>query len=135
MKIYTVELTTPKLEHVVTIDVEAGSFGGAEREARKLYDWAKPVTVKAVRLNEDPTADYDSKLQYIPLTGEQKSLLTCYILMTTKYREGERDAWESLSQEVDEQGRPSYPNASSNYKFWADLGGRLEEIRTIMDNI
>lgn len=50
MKLYTVELTTPKLEHVVTIDVEAGSFGGAEREARKLYDWAKPVTVKAVRL-------------------------------------------------------------------------------------
>ena len=108
MKLYTVELTTPKLEHVVTIDVEAGSFGGAEREARKLYDWAKPVTVKAVRLNEDPTANYDNKLQYIPLTGEQKSLLTCYILMTTKYREGERDAWESLSQEVDEQGKPSY---------------------------
>lgn len=75
MKLYTVELTTPKLEHVVTIDVEAGSFGGAERAARKLYDWAKPITVKAVRLNEDPTADYGSKLQYIPLTGEQKSLL------------------------------------------------------------
>lgn len=54
MKLYTVELTTPKLEHVVTIDVEAVSFGGAEREARKLYDWAKPVTVKAIRLNEDP---------------------------------------------------------------------------------
>lgn len=70
MKLYTVELTTPKLEHVVTIDVEAESFGGAEREARKLYDWAKPVTVKAVRLNEDPTANYDNKLQYIPLTGE-----------------------------------------------------------------
>lgn len=135
MSIYTVELTTPKLDHVVKLDVEAKSFGVAEREAKRQYDWAKPVTVKAVRLNEDPDASYDDKVNYIPLTGLQKSDLSCYILMTTKYREMERDAWERLSKDLDEQGKPEFPNAESNSRFWSDMIGKLEVILGVLNNV
>lgn len=135
MSIYTVELTTPKLDHVVKLDVEAKTFSGAEKEAKKQYDWAKPVTVKSIRLNEDPDASYDDKVNYIPLTGLQKSDLSCYILMTTKYRERERDSWERLSKELDDQGKPEFPNAASNYIFWVDMIKKLETISHILENV
>lgn len=134
MSIYTVELTTPKLDHVVKLDIEAKTFSGAEKEAKKQYDWAKPVTVKSIRLNEDPDASYDDRVNYIPLTGLQKSDLSCYILMTTKYRETERDAWERLSKELDDQGKPEFPNAASNYSFWVDMIKKLETISHILEN-
>lgn len=134
MSIYTVELTTPKLDHVVKLDIEAKTFSGAEKEAKKQYDWAKPVTVKSIRLNEDPDASYGDKVQFIPLTGDQKNDLYCYILMTTKSREEERDAWERLSKELDDQGKPEFPNAESNYSFWVDMIKKLETISHILEN-
>lgn len=135
MSIYTVELITPKLDHVVKLDIEAKTFSGAEKEAKKQYDWAKPVTVKSIRLNEDPDASYGDKVQFIPLTGDQKNDLYCYILMTTKSREEERDAWELLSKELDDQGKPEFPNAASNYSFWVDMIKKLETISHILENV
>ena len=134
MSIYTVELTTPKLDHVVKLDIEAKTFSGAEKEAKKQYEWAKPVTVKSIRLNEDPDASYGDKIQFIPLTGDQKNDLYCYILMTTKSREEERDAWERLSKELDDRGKPEFPNAASNYSFWVDMIKKLETISHILEN-
>lgn len=135
MSIYTVELITPKLDHVVKLDIEAKTFSGAEKEAKKQYDWAKPVTIKSIRLNEDPDASYGDKVQFIPLTGDQKNDLYCYILMTTKSREEERDAWELLSKELDDQGKPEFPNAASNYSFWVDMIKKLETISHILENV
>lgn len=69
----------------------------------------------------------------VTMTHEQWVTLTSYLLMTTNHRKGEREAWERLATETDENGKPSFPNAPSNAKFWADTERELEEIRTIID--
>ena len=45
------------------------------------------------------------------LTAEQCSKLSLYILMTTKTREGEAEAWEKLAEEKKEDGSPKYIRA------------------------
>lgn len=46
------------------------------------------------------------------LTAEQCSKLSLYILMTTKTREGEAEAWEKLAEEKREDGSPKYIHAA-----------------------
>lgn len=48
------------------------------------------------------------------LTAEQCSKLSLYILMTTKTREGEAEAWEKLAEEKKEDGSPKYIHAADN---------------------
>lgn len=55
-------------------------------------------------------------------------MLQCYILMTTKHREGELKAWEELAQETDENGAPKFKSAASNAKFWRDMELQLQQI-------
>ena len=69
----------------------------------------------------------------ITLTDEQANLLTCYILMTTNYRKGEKEAWESLAKETEKDGSPKFPIAPSNAKFWEETEVQLTEIRKIID--
>ena len=52
------------------------------------------------------------------LTAEQCSKLSLYILMTTKTREGEAEAWEKLAEEKKEDGSPKYIHAADNAQFW-----------------
>lgn len=74
-----------------------------------------------------------AKIKTVKLSLEQVVTLTTYILMTTNYRKGEREAWETLSQEKGENGEPAFPNAMSNAKFWAEEEIKLSEIRRILD--
>lgn len=130
MKNYIVVLTTPKLDHTVRCSVEANSFGGAEKAARQEYSWAKPLTVQAVYLDPNaPDTDYSDRKKAVTLASRQWDALTAYLLMSTKYREGERDAWRRLSAEKNADGTPVYKNAESNADFWEELTGQLEEIR------
>lgn len=69
----------------------------------------------------------------ITLTSEQWNILTCYILMTTQHRKGEKEAWEKLAQEKDENGQPRFKNAQSNADFYEKLEKELETIRNIID--
>lgn len=69
----------------------------------------------------------------ITMTHEQATTLVCYLLMTTNYRKGEREAWERLATEKKEDGTPRFPNAPSNAKFWADTEKEIEAIRKIID--
>ena len=55
------------------------------------------------------------------LTAEQCSKLSLYILMTTKTREGEAEAWEKLAEEKKEDGSPKYIHAADNAQFWREL--------------
>lgn len=134
MKHYTVQLVTPKLDHVVTETVEASSFGGAEKAARKAWEWAKPLTIKAIWVEENPDADYSDKEAHITLPGKLRNALTCYLLMSTKYREKERDAWRNLSKEIDEDGTPHFKNAESNADFWENMIQELKDVQEIIDN-
>ena len=49
------------------------------------------------------------------LTAEQCSKLSLYILMTTKTREGEAEAWEKLAEEKKEDGSPAGVRAEFPY--------------------
>ena len=69
----------------------------------------------------------------ITLTHEQANNLICYLLMTTNYRKGEREAWERLATEKKPDGTPKFPNAPSNARFWEDTERELDEIRQIID--
>lgn len=70
----------------------------------------------------------------VELTKEQVNTLVCYILMTTQHREKEREAWEELSKEMNEDGKPKFKNAKSNAEYYADLEFKLEEIRNVLDD-
>lgn len=70
----------------------------------------------------------------ITLTHDQATTLVSYILMTTNYRAGEKNAWEALSKELNEDGTPRYPNAKNNYEFWEEMGAAIEEIKEIINN-
>ena len=69
----------------------------------------------------------------VELTADQLNTLVCYILMTTNYREREREAWKSLAQETDENGQIKFKNAQSNYEYFTNLETELTEIRKILD--
>lgn len=79
--------------------------------------------------------DWGNTKRAVTLTNEQWSLLTTYILMSTSYRKGEQEAWESLSKETEADGTPTFKNAASNAKFYAEFEGKLEEIRKAIDSI
>lgn len=64
----------------------------------------------------------------VTLTNDQWSNLTCYLRMTTKYREGELGAWQELAKETDENGEQKFKNAPSNAEFWKMLILDIEEI-------
>jgi hypothetical protein len=70
----------------------------------------------------------------VELTKEQVNTLTCYILMTTQHRTGEREAWEKLSKEMNEDGTPKFKNAKSNAEYYANLEFKLEEIRNVLND-
>lgn len=73
-------------------------------------------------------------VKIITLTDEQASTLEVYLLITTKYRQGEIEASESLSRELDENGSPKYPKMKSNAKWWRKVNGTIEEIKTALKN-
>lgn len=76
---------------------------------------------------------WDERERSVSLTNAEWHRLVCYILMTTKYREGERKAWEHLASEVDASGAPVFPNAKANAEYWAEVDGSLELIKQKID--
>ena len=70
----------------------------------------------------------------VELTKEQANTLVCYILMTTQHRTREREAWEKLAKEMNEDGTPKFKHAESNAKYYAKLEEELTEIKEILDN-
>lgn len=67
------------------------------------------------------------------LTSEQRSKLSLYILMTTKTREGEAEAWEKLADEKNEDGSPKYVHAADNARFWKEFDADLNEILRVLE--
>lgn len=69
----------------------------------------------------------------IELTYEEISTISCYILMTTKYREGEAEAWERLAAEKNQDGSPKFKNAKSNARFWREETEKLIAIKNKLE--
>lgn len=56
----------------------------------------------------------------VTLTNDQWNTLVCYLRMSTKHREGERDAWQRLAEEKNPDGSPKFKNAADNAAFWQE---------------
>jgi len=71
----------------------------------------------------------------VTLTNADWSSLTCYILMTTKHREGELESWRNLAQEKDKDGKVKFSNAENNVTFWEGMIKDINRIRTTIDGV
>ena len=69
------------------------------------------------------------------LTFDEAQTLVCYILMTTKWREGEAEAWGELAKEMNADGNPTFPKAQSNADYFTELSDKLEAIKEKLDTI
>lgn len=84
-------------------------------------------------LTQTEAISWEQQPKTVTLTNELCSTLQCYILMTTKHREGELKAWEEMAQETDENGAPKFKNAASNAQFWRDMEPQLQQILEALD--
>lgn len=78
-------------------------------------------------------SNWENQSKTVTLTNAQWNKLTCYILMTTNYRKGEREAWETLSKELNEDGTPTFTKAPDNIKFWELMEKELNDIKTAIE--
>ena len=69
----------------------------------------------------------------VTLTEEEWTDLTTYILITTKHRVSEAEAWEKLAAEKCPDGSPRFPKAADNATFWREMSAKLERIRKQID--
>lgn len=70
----------------------------------------------------------------ITMSNEQWNELSCYLLRNTKARQGEIDAWERLSHELDDEGNIKFPNAKDMMKFETETRDKIEEIQKKIDS-
>ena len=76
---------------------------------------------------------WENKKCAIELTNSQWTTLEVYIRMTTKHRKEERECWEGLAKEKDENGDSIFKNAQSNAEFYDSLEKTLQEILQAID--
>ena len=90
--------------------------------------------------NEEPTEDeqveaWGRQERTVTLTNNDWSRLVCYLHMSTKYREGERDAWQSLAEEKNPDGSPKFTKAASNAAYWQEVIDDLERMLPKLDGM
>lgn len=78
--------------------------------------------------------EWEQEKKTITLTNEQWSSLTMYLNMSRTYREGEKEAWEKLAEELDNEGNPKFKNAESNAKFWKKMNETIKDIKAKVDD-
>lgn len=71
----------------------------------------------------------------VTLTNNQWSTLVCYLHMSTKHREGERDAWQNLAQEKNADGTPVFKSAASNAVYWQKVIDSLDAMLPKLDGM
>ena len=67
-------------------------------------------------------------LRTVTLTADQWNTLYFYLLTSTKYRNGEIEAWERLALEMNEDGSPKFIHAADNARYLRDQEKTLHEI-------
>ena len=66
------------------------------------------------------------------LTSQQRSTLSVFLLMTTKYREDQEKACRKLSKELDDDGNPIYPNMAANADWWRSAIDTVDEVIALL---
>jgi len=78
--------------------------------------------------------EWEQKKKTVTLTNGQWSSLTMYLNMSRAYREDEKNAWEKLAEELDEEGNPKFKHAASNAEFWKKMNETIKIIKTKVDD-
>ena len=65
----------------------------------------------------------------IQLTHTEAVKLETFLLVTTKFRQGEFETYKKLAEEVDENGNPAFPKAADNAKFWSEQCEMMDSIQ------
>ena len=79
--------------------------------------------------------EWKDKKRSITLTNGEWSGLSVFLLMTTHFREQERDEWRKLAEERDEFGNVVFRNAESNADFWQSQIDLIAKVQTAIDAI
>ena len=90
--------------------------------------------------NEEPDEDeqlaaWGRQERSVTLTNDQWNRLVCYLHLTTKHREGERDSWQGLAQEKNEDGTPVFKSAASNAAYWQEVIDSLDAMLPKLDGM
>ena len=90
--------------------------------------------------NEETTEDeqmaaWGRQERSVTLTNDQWNRLVCYLLQSTKHREGERDAWQELAQEKNADGTPKFKNAAGNAAYWQEVIDDLDAMMPKLDGM
>lgn len=104
-------------------------------EAADLHDEFDKWENNPAPAEPTETAEWGLQEKTVTLTNDQWNRLACYLVMSTKHREGERDAWQSLAQEMNPDGTPTFKNAAKNAEYWQEVIDDLETIRGVIDAI
>lgn len=78
---------------------------------------------------------WEQQERSVTLTNAEWNRLSCFILMTTNYREGERAAWLKLAAEKHPNGEPVFPNAPEMAEYWKSMDEDLNRMRGIIDGL
>lgn len=79
--------------------------------------------------------DWANQERSVTLTNAEWNRLSCFVLMTTNYREGERMAWLKLAEEKHPDGRPVFPDAPAQAEYWKSMEEDLSRIRGVIDGL
>ena len=128
-----------ELQHATVADfleniVQAAHEPAADEEQIAATD------LDEMHKNEEPDedeqlAEWGRQERTVTLTNNQWSTLVCYLHMTTKHREGERDAWRNLAQEKSPDGTPKFKHAADNAAYWQEVIGDLDAMLPKLDGM
>lgn len=69
----------------------------------------------------------------VTLTKDLWNRLVTYLLVSTQFRKGEKEAWIKLARERNEDGAPAFENAAAQADFWSSMNADIETIRRRID--
>lgn len=128
----------------VRVTAEIGKCGASKKDQKEMmrimnapsgYDsWTAYCQADtAVRDRLMNIIEGRAEKREVELTEEEWTDLTTYILLTTKHRIAEAEAWEKLATETNPDGSPKFPHAADNALFWQEMSAKLERIRKQID--
>lgn len=79
--------------------------------------------------------EWKDKKRSVTLTNGEWSGLSVFLLMSTHFREQERDGWRKLAEERDEFGNVVFRNAESNADFWQSQIDLIAKVQNALNDI
>jgi hypothetical protein len=128
-----------ELQHFTVADVLENIVQPAQ-EAAAHEEQIAADNLDEMHKNEEPTEDerveaWGRQERSVTLTNNDWNRLVCYLHLSSKYRERERDAWLDMAQEKNPDGTPRIKTAASNAAYWQEIIDDLERMLPKLDGM